>query len=201
MGQAGTALSRVGGFSNGAILVYDSVSGAFVELPPGDPGDLLTIEASNGPQWAPGGAGTGDVVGPVSSVDNTLPRFVGTSGTQIEGTGIVVGDDDELSNYKALVEELTGTSYTVTEADSGKILEFNNAATITVTLPSNMPKGVAFTAVQAGAGVIDFVVETGGVLANRQSHNSSAGQYAMCSLYVRENVSGATWVLGGDTAA
>lgn len=198
--QGASFLPPSGGFTSGAILVYDATAGAFVELPPGNPGDVLTYEASNGPQWEPGGTGSGDVVGPVSSTDNTLPRFVGTSGKQIEGTGIVVGDDDELSGFKALVQEQTGTSYTVSEADSGKIIEFNNAATITVTLPSNMPKGVSITAVQAGAGVIDFVVETGGALVNRQGHNSSAGQWAVCLLYVRENDSGATWVLGGDTA-
>lgn len=198
--QGATFVPPSGGFSQGALLVYDIGAGAFVELPPGSPGDFLTTDASIGPYWTAVPPGSGDVVGPASSTDNTLPRFNGTSGKLIEGTGIVVGDDDELSRFKALVQEQTGASYTVAETDSGTILELNNAATVTLTLPSNMPKGVNLTVVQMGAGVIDFVVETGGALVNRQGHNSSAGQYAVCVLYVSENVSGATWVLGGDTA-
>ncbi len=190
-----------GGFTDGALLFYSAALAAFIELPLGNPGDVLTATASLGPQWDPAGSGSGDVNGPVSSVDNTVPRWVGTSGTDIEGTGVLIGDDDELSGYKALVERQTGTSYTLAESDTGQIMEFSNAATITLTLPSTMPKGFACTVAQLGAGVIDFVVESGGTLVNRQGHNSSAGQYALCTLYVSENTTGAVWVLGGDTAA
>lgn len=190
-----------GGFSDGALLVYDSGAQAFIELPPGNPGDVLTATASNGPQWDPaGGGGGGDVNGPVASTDTAVPRWNGTGGTDLENTGVLIGDDDELSGYKALVDRATGTSWTPAETDSGKIKELSNAATITVTLPSTMPKGFACTVVQMGAGVVDFVPESGGSLVNRQGHNSSAGQYAICTLYVSENTTGAVWVLGGDTA-
>lgn len=191
------AVEPTGGYQDGALLVYDGVAEAWVELPQGAAGDVLTASPSGPPDWLPGG---GDVTGPGSSVDNTVPRFVGTAGDQIQDTGVIIGDNDELYGYKAQVDRETGTTYTLTEADSGKIKEFSNASTITITLPSTMPKGFACTVVQAGAGVLDFVAESGGTLSNRQSHNSSAGQYAVCLLYVSANTSGATWVLGGDTA-
>jgi len=198
--QGATFVPPSGGFSQGALLVYDIGAGAFVELPPGSPGDFLTTDASIGPYWTAVPPGSGDVVGPASSVDNTLPRFSGTSGKLLEAAGIVVGDDDELSGYKALVVQQTGASYTLAESDSGEIIELSHSSTITLTLPSTMPKGFACTIAQVGAGVVDFVVESGGTLRNRQGHNSSAGQYALCTLYVSENISGAVWMLGGDTA-
>lgn len=194
------AVAPTGGYQDGALLVYDGVAEAWVELPQGAPGDVLTASLSGPPDWVPA-AGGGDVSGPGSSVDNTVPRFVGTAGDEIEDTGIVIGDNDELYGYKAQVERQTGTSYTLTESDTGQIMEFSDAGTITITLPSTMPKGFACTVVQAGAGVLDFVAESGGTLSNRQGHNSSAGQYAVCLLYVSENTSGAAWVLGGDTAS
>jgi len=47
------------------------------------------------PTWsAPGGGvpGSGDVVGPSSSVNNTLPRFSGTSGKLLKGSAVTVSD-------------------------------------------------------------------------------------------------------------
>lgn len=45
---------------------------------------------------------SGNVVGPVSSVDNTLPRFSGTTGQIIQGSGIVVDDSDNMSGVEDL---------------------------------------------------------------------------------------------------
>lgn len=42
-------------------------------------------------------AGTGDVVGPASSVDNTLPRFNLISGKSLQTSGVVLDDNDALS--------------------------------------------------------------------------------------------------------
>lgn len=44
------------------------------------------------------GAGTGDVVGPSSAADNELPRFDGTSGDLLQGSGITVSDARVISN-------------------------------------------------------------------------------------------------------
>lgn len=46
-----------GGWSNGALLQYSSVQGAFVEIPPGAPGDVLTAESGDTSSFqAPSGA-------------------------------------------------------------------------------------------------------------------------------------------------
>jgi hypothetical protein len=44
------------------------------------------------------GAGSGDVVGPVSSVDNTIPKFDGITGKLIQGSGIVIDDSNNISS-------------------------------------------------------------------------------------------------------
>lgn len=46
--------------------------------------------------------GTGDVVGPASSVDNTLPRYDGVTGKLIQGSGIVVSDTNDVTGVGAL---------------------------------------------------------------------------------------------------
>ena len=148
-------------------------------------------------------AGTGDVVGPASSVDNTLPRFDGTSGKALQGSGVAVTDLNEISGYRGHVNPQTGTTYTLVAADSGKVVELENAAAIAATLPDSLPAGFCCTVVQAGAGQVTFGIGGGATLRQRQSHTKTAGQWAGTTLYVRTNAGGsaAEWVLMGDTAA
>lgn len=47
----------------------------------------------------------------------------------------------------------TGTTYTIQASDAGKIIVFNNAAAIAVTLPDDLPVYFHCTIVQVGAGV------------------------------------------------
>lgn len=59
---------------------------------------LRGVQGLQGPIGATGpvGAGSGDVLGAVSSVDNTIPRFDGTSGTQLQNSGVTIDDNDNL---------------------------------------------------------------------------------------------------------
>lgn len=43
------------------------------------------------------GAGTGDVTGPASSTDNTIPRFDSTTGKVIQASGVVIDDSNNIS--------------------------------------------------------------------------------------------------------
>jgi len=150
---------------------------------------------------AESGTPTNPVTGPVSSVDNTIPRFDGVTGDLIQGSDVVISDLDELYGFKAFVDLETAASYEFVEADSGMIKELNDGTGVTAVLPATLPKGFMVTVMQAGAGAISFIPESGATVLNRQGHASSAGQYAMCTLYVRSNSgSDAVWVLGGDTA-
>lgn len=42
------------------------------------------------------GVGTGDVTGPASSTDNTLPRYDGTTGKLLQGSGVTVDDSGNM---------------------------------------------------------------------------------------------------------
>lgn len=143
------------------------------------------------------------VSGPVSSTDNTLPRFDGTGGNQLQGSGVAVSDNDEISGYKGNINFQTGTSYTLQASDTGKVIDMLNAGAITLDMPNNLAVGFCCTVVQSGAGAITFTPASGATRRNRQSHTKSAGQWAMCVLEVRANSGGsaAEYVLGGDTAA
>lgn len=147
--------------------------------------------------------GTGDVVGPASSVDNTLPRFDSTSGKLIQASGVLVGDADEISGYKGNINAQTGTTYTLVAADTGKVVECTNASAITLTLPADAAVGFCCTVVQGGAGQITLTPAGSATRRNRQSHTKTAGQWAGVTLYVRTNAGGsaAEYVMCGDSAA
>ncbi len=49
-----------------------------------------------------GGGGSGDVAGPASSVDNTLPRFDGLGGKTLQGSGVIVDDGNNVSGVAGL---------------------------------------------------------------------------------------------------
>lgn len=145
----------------------------------------------------------GFVAGPGASTDNTLPRWIGTAGDTLQGSGVVLDDDDKISGYKGDINAQTGTTYTLTATDTGKVVELTNAAAITLDMPNNLPVGWCCTVVQGGAGAVTFTPASGATRRNRQSHTKTAGQWAACMLYVRTNSGGsaAEYVLGGDTAA
>lgn len=147
--------------------------------------------------------GSGDVVGPASSTDNTVPRFDGTTGKLLQGSGVTVGDNDEISGYRANINAQTGTTYTLVTADRGKVVECTNASAITVTLPNSLAVGFCCTIVQGGAGQVTLSAASGATLRNRQSHTKTAGQWSGATLYVRTNSGGsaAEYVLNGDTSA
>lgn len=146
---------------------------------------------------------TGFVVGPGSSVDNTIPRFDGTTGSIIKQSGVVVTDGNEISGYSANVKVEGGANYTLVPADSGKIIELVNGSPMTLTVPPTLERGFNCTVVQAGVGTVTVVTSGAGSVVNRQSHFKTAGLNAMCALYVRSNVGGnsAVVVFGGDTVA
>lgn len=149
-----------------------------------------------------GGSGSGDVVGPASSVDNTLPRFDSTTGKLLQASGVAVTDDNEISGYRGNINRQTGTSYTLVAADSGKIVELANASSIALTADPALPKGFCCTIVQELAGAATIASTGSGTVVNRQSQFKTAGLNAMCSVYVRSNSgSNAVFVFGGDTAA
>lgn len=90
-GGTGTALSTPAG---DRLLGYDSVDGAAAWISIGS--NLSYNHASHTLSATGGGGGTGDVVGPASSTDNTIPRFDGAGGKTLQTSGIVIDDSDRI---------------------------------------------------------------------------------------------------------
>ena len=170
----------------------------------GEGGKLVRVKtAEDGLEFVTPPSGSGDVAGPASATDNTLPRFDGATGKLVQGSGVAVTDADEISGYRGNINAQTGTTYTLVAADTGKVVECSNAAAITLTLPTNAAVGFCCTVVQGASGQITLTPASGATLRHRQSHTKTAGQWAGVTLYVRSNAGGtaAEWVLMGDTAA
>lgn len=128
-----------------------------------------------------------------SAIDEDLLVALGA-----QGSPVIVG-----SSVATLVPEVvSGTSYTLDQGDSGKMLIFTNESAVTVTMPNSITAGFNCLLVQQGAGAVGVSAASGAVLRNRQSHDGLAGQYATAALIVSANADGASAVyyLSGDTA-
>ena len=80
----------------GTILVAPGGGGAFTPLEPGADGyALIRNDAADlGVEWAAAVPGDGDVVGPGVAVDNTIPRYNGTTGKLIQASNVAISDAD-----------------------------------------------------------------------------------------------------------
>jgi hypothetical protein len=93
-------------------------------------------------------------------------------------------------------------SYTATAADNQRIIVFNSASGVTLTLPNTLPEGWECGILQMGAGQVTVSV-AGSPPISRGNHSRTAGQFAQASVFVESNSSGtaAVVILSGDTAA
>lgn len=85
------------------------------------------------------------------------------------------------AQFRSPVNAQTGTTYAVLESDCGKIVTFNNAAAITVTLPqqstTTTAAGFFFWYINLGAGTVTFVKEGAETLnGNSTSLTNSSGK-------------------------
>lgn len=189
--------------TNRAIIIWNATSGAFtvtvITTTGGSSGvvvvqgtkSLLAHDGTNVFNIVSGG-GTGDAF-----VANPLSQFAATTSAQLAG---VVSDElgsGPLLFANAVIEDVTGTSYTVVTADNGKTKRTTNTSAVTVTYPSGLGLGFNNVWLQGAAGQITFV-GSGATINNRQGHTRTAGTHAVVSFiaYVAN-----TLVMGGDTAA
>jgi hypothetical protein len=96
----------------------------------------------------------------------------------------------------------TGTAYTLVLTDAGKVVEANNAATVTVTVPPNsavaFPIGTVIELWQQGAGQLLVAAGAGVTIRSSGGFLKSYGQYSSLSLRKRATDE---WVLVGDLVA
>jgi hypothetical protein len=93
----------------------------------------------------------------------------------------------------------TVTSYTLDLSDNEKLLIFDNADPITITVPNNSSApfelGTRIDVVREGDGSVTFVEDTSVTIKSKDSNKAIISQYVAISLIkVEEN----TWYLVGD---
>jgi hypothetical protein len=87
-----------------------------------------------------------------------------------------------------------GTSYSLVAADNGKVVTLNNAAAVTVTLPSGLTAGFSCTLIQLGAGQVTLAA-SGTTLNNSNGLKTRVQHSAMSVIWTATNV----YNISGDT--
>ena len=112
-------------------------------------------------------------------------------GGNLTGTGSISGFDANLNDQ-------TGTTYTLTSSDNGKVITLNNANAITLTIAASLGDGFNCLIVQKGAGQVTLSAAGGVTVVNRSSETKTAGQYATVSVI---NIGSEQYILSGDTGS
>lgn len=105
------------------------------------------------------------------------------------------------AGFNSIQNQQTGTTYTLVLSDLGKLVELNNAASITLTIPTNA--SVAFAVgdridlLQTGAGQVTIAGAAGVTVNSESSKLKLAGQWAAATLIKR---AADTWVAVGNLA-
>lgn len=141
-----------------------------------------------------GATGTGDVVGPASSVDNTIARADGTGGKTIQYSSIIIDDSNALYNHNAKLSADKTANYTVATADGGTIIVCNTASAITITLPDSISTiGFQGVIINRGSGLVTVAIQTDTL--ESKNGNTDIGQYSAASFL---KVASTVWALHGD---
>lgn len=126
-------------------------------------------------------------------------------GGTIDGTDITGGTVDQatITQFKTALSynQQTGTTYTLVLTDRDKIVELNNASSISLTVPADssvdFPVGSSVTLLQTGAGQVT-VAGAGGVTVNATPGLKLRTQWSFATLIKR---AADTWVMSGDISA
>ncbi|MFM7019639.1 MAG: hypothetical protein ACKOXC_02435 [Aquirufa sp.] len=119
-----------------------------------------------------------NIVMRTSSVERL--RIDNNGQTTLSGNLTGTSGSSTIANFGSALNDQTGTTYTLTAADNGKILTFNNASAITLTVPS-LSVGFNCMIVQKGTGQVNLAA-SGVTISNRYGYTKTAGQYAMLTL-------------------
>jgi hypothetical protein len=103
------------------------------------------------------------------------------------------GTTTTLTNFGAEVNTQSGTTYTLTATDNGKIISCTSNSAITITVPA-LTSGFNCLIVQRGTGQITLSA-SGSTINNRYNFNKTAGQHAIMSLV---SVATGVFVSSGD---
>ena len=102
---------------------------------------------------------------------------------------------DTKATISANLNDQTSTTYTVLATDNGKVITFDNASAIILTVPTGLSAGFNCMIVQKGAGEVTISGAGGITVTNRNSFTKTAGQNAIVSLI---GLSATYFITGGD---
>lgn len=176
--------------------------------------ELRTIAGTGDVTWAADTFTTVITALPLTKLANIadqtiLGNNVGSPGPPVALTtsqaqvvmAVVPGTDVEVYGQSTLNTQ-TGTTYTLVIGDKGKIVEMNNAAANTLTVPPNssvaFPIGSRIDIVQFGAGATSIAAGAGVTIRSQSSFLKLFSQYAAATLYKRATDE---WVLIGNLKA
>lgn len=148
-------------------------------------------------------AALGDDSNFASTITTSLAAKASTTALATETTDRTAADVVLTAAQLVIVaNNQTGTAYGPVLADAGKVIELNNAATITVTIPLNatqaFPIGTVIELWQQGAGQVVVAAAGGVTIRSTEGKLKLYGQYAAASLRKRGSDE---WVLVGDLVA
>ena len=104
-----------------------------------------------------------------------------SAGGVVTFSGTVASDTGYRITSNAINAQ-TGTSYTLTGTDNGKIVTFNNSSAVTVTIPTGLPVGFNCTAIQLGAGQVGFTNAAGLTMQSYGNQYKMIGQHASATI-------------------
>lgn len=110
-GASGVTL-KTDGTNNGSQSILNLIGGTNITLTDNGSGGV-TIDGPTG--------GTGDVVGPASSVDNTIPRYDSTTGKLIQTSGVSINDSDVMTAVGLLLSGLTASKLLATDGSKNLV--------------------------------------------------------------------------------
>ena len=131
------------------------------------------------------------------SISNATDGTVAITATNTTVSGNLSGSGS-ISGFDANLNDQTGTTYTLTSSDNGKVITLNNANAITLTIAASLGDGFNCLIVQKGAGQVTLSAAGGVTVVNRSSETKTAGQYATVSVI---NIGSEQYILSGDTGS
>ena len=105
-------------------LLVGNVTADIVILGAGTENQVLTVQGDGSLAWETPGGGSGDVVGPASSTDHAIARFQSTTGKEIQNSGVIIDDSDNVTG----VNNVTGADtnfVTGTAGTNGNVVAWN----------------------------------------------------------------------------
>jgi len=151
-------------------------------------GSNITITQSGLTFTIASSGGGGGMTSTVANTFSALQTFTAgiTANALYVSTGATfagaVSSDTGYRVSSSAVNTQTGTSYSLTASDNGKIITMNNGATSTVTIIGGLPIGFNATIIQLGAGSVGFTSASGVTLNSFASSLNMAGQHGAAAV-------------------